>query len=75
MPVVSLDYQEFDKDASGEKQDGETPKVKSIVAKDEVTGSVLSYKILRKGPSDEWLMKRLREGPQGVGPPAHHLQD
>ena len=64
LPIISLDYQEFDKDdatkpAKSEAKVDEEPDVKTIVAKDEVTGSVLSYRVLRKGPTDEWVVKRL----------------
>ncbi len=50
-----MDYNEYDK----EKDDEDAKPVKSIVVKDEVSGSVLSYGVLCKGPRDEWLLKRL----------------
>ena len=33
--------------------------VKSVVMTDEVSGAVASHRTIRKGPGDEWLMKRL----------------
>ena len=51
LPVVSLDYVELDGDADDA--------TKTIVAKDEDSGAVLQYKILMKGPKDDWLVKRL----------------
>ena len=42
LPIVSMDYNEYDK----EKDDEDAKPVKSIVVKDEVSGSVLSYGVL-----------------------------
>ncbi len=61
LPIIAMDYQEFDKlvtEKEESRNDGDE-KVKSIVVKDEATGSVLSYRITKKGPGDEWLMKRI----------------
>ena len=53
LPVVSMDYQEADTLDEAEKN------VKTLVMKDEVSGAVVSYKLSKKGPSDEWLMRRI----------------
>ncbi len=50
-----MDYNEYDK----ENDDDDTKRIKSIVVKDEVSGSVLAYRVLCKGPRDDWLLRRL----------------
>ena len=62
LPIISMDYQEFDKVWSDKNEDSETaaqPKVKTIVVKDERTTHVLSYKVTKKGASDAWAIKIL----------------
>ena len=56
LPTISMDYTE-----SRAADDGKGDKsiVKTVVMKDETSGAVASHRILRKGPSDVWLMKRL----------------
>ena len=56
LPTVSLDYTETQ---IGKDGDREKRVVKSVVMKDEVSGAVASHRTVRKGPGDEWLMKRL----------------
>ena len=61
-PITPMDYQEFDKvfdDSEEAKLEVATPNVKTIIVNDERTTSVLSYKVTRKGPSDEWVIKRI----------------
>ena len=60
LPIVSMDYQEFD-DVEGLKN------TKAIVAKDEESGAVLSYKVLCKGPNGEWVVKRLVKDIEELG--------
>ena len=62
LPIISMDYQEFDKvfdNGEEAKPEAATPKIKTIVIKDERTTSVLFHKVIRKGPSDEWVIKRI----------------
>ena len=47
---MSLDYQEFDEEA-------ERPQ-KVIVWKDENTGTVFCHKVIAKGLTDEWAIRK-----------------
>ncbi len=51
IPKVGFDYAELDKDE-------DNTALKVIVGKDEQTGNIISQKILLKGPTDEWVVKR-----------------
>ena len=52
LPVVSMDYSELD-----DKKDSRSNK--TLVVKDESSGAVLQYKVTAKGPTDDWVVKRL----------------
>ena len=47
LPVISMDYELLEE------------KITLIVAKDEVSGSVLAYDCVCKGPTDEWVIKQI----------------
>ena len=55
LPTVSMDYTESRAGGSGDDK----KVVRTVVMKDETSGAVVSHRILPKGPSDTWLMKRL----------------
>ena len=59
IPTVSLDYNEPD--------GTEKYKLKTIVGKDEVSGTIIHHKILSKGTGDEWLLKRLVKDLEDLG--------
>ena len=52
LPIISLDYQHLD-----ESED--LKKIKVIIGKDETSGSIMAHVIKVKGPTDEWVCKKL----------------
>ncbi len=59
LPIISLDYQELNEDAE--------PPQKVIVGKDEKTGSVFCHKVIAKGLTDEWAVRKVIQDIEDVG--------
>ena len=51
MPITSLDYQELNADSDKVQ--------KVIVGKDERTKSVFCHRVIAKGLTDEWAIKKI----------------
>ena len=59
LPIISLDYQELNEEA-------EHPQ-KVIVGKDEKTKSVFCHRIIAKGLTDEWAIKKIIQDIRDLG--------
>ncbi len=59
LPIISLDYQEFDEEA-------EDPQ-RVIIGVDEATGSVFGHYVACKGIGDGWIVKRLVKDIEDIG--------
>ena len=57
LKIVGIDYNSIDEKAMSTSE--ELCKLKTMVIKDEATGVVFQHVAPKKGPSDEWLMKRV----------------
>lgn len=56
IPIVSLDYDELEKG-----------KAMTIVGKDETSGMPIQHKVQCKGPSDEWIVKKIIKDLEDLG--------
>ena len=63
LPIISLDYQEHE----SEQEEKKDPGMKAIIGKDESTGNVIAHYIEKKGPGDEWLMKKIAKDIEELG--------
>ena len=59
LPIISLDYQELN-------EESEQPQ-KVIVGKDEKTKSVFCHRVIAKGLTDEWAVKKIIQDIQDLG--------
>ena len=65
VATVSMDYNSLDESMT--RVDEHLSKLKTMVMKDEVTGNVFQHRVEVKGPSDEWLMKKLCKDMEELG--------
>ncbi len=56
VPIVSFDYNDLEKG-----------KVMTIVGKDETSGMPINHKVSCKGPTDEWIVKRIVKDLEDLG--------
>ncbi len=65
VATVAIDYSSLDE--SMIRVEEHLSKLKTMVMKDEVSGSVFQHRIEVKGPGDEWLMKKLCKDMEELG--------
>ncbi len=65
LPIVSMDYNSIDGQAKCTNE--AECKVKTLVLKDEKTGSVFQHVTTVKGPGDDWLMRRICKDVEELG--------
>ena len=66
LPKISMDYQELKSKAKLQVSE-EDAVVRIIVAKDEQTGMTTAHRVDTKGPTDEWIVKRVVQDIEELG--------
>ena len=71
LPKFSLDYQELKSKPKIQAESQAAADVESVlrivVGKDEATGAVVAHRIEAKGPTDEWIVRRLVKDVEELG--------
>ena len=66
LPKIAIDYQEL-KSKPKKNPSLEDKMIRIVVAKDEPTGVVFSYRVETKGTGDQWIIKRLVKDIEELG--------